>query len=88
MKLTHEQAVHCAKAFEDYFGNFDRIDEYMRDQKIDSLVGYSSGGLLGSVEDELFCDFGMHPSEIQHIIDSNTYEGLRAKLEFNNWKKV
>jgi RecB family exonuclease len=26
MNLTFEEAVHCAKAFEDYFGNFDRIE--------------------------------------------------------------
>jgi len=27
MKLEFNDAVHCAKVFEDYFGNFDRIDE-------------------------------------------------------------
>jgi hypothetical protein len=28
------------------------------------------------------------PSEIQNIIDKNIYSDLRAKLEFENWKKV
>jgi hypothetical protein len=31
---------------------------------------------------------GMHPSEIQHIIDSNTHEGLMATLKMNQWSKV
>ena len=31
---------------------------------------------------------GATPSEIQSIIDTNTFEGLRAKLEFERWRKV
>jgi hypothetical protein len=31
---------------------------------------------------------GMHPSEIQHIIDSNTFEGLMATMKMNQWSKV
>ena len=26
--------LHCANIFNDYFGQFSRIDQYMRDQKI------------------------------------------------------
>jgi hypothetical protein len=31
---------------------------------------------------------GATPSEIQSIIDTNTFNDLRAKLEFERWKKV
>jgi hypothetical protein len=31
---------------------------------------------------------GATPSEIQSIIDRNTFDGLRAKLEFDRWKKI
>lgn len=31
---------------------------------------------------------GMSKPEIRRIIDSHTYNGLRAMVEFNNWKKV
>lgn len=31
---------------------------------------------------------GATPSEIQSIIDSNTFEGLRARLEYDRWRKV
>lgn len=30
---------------------------------------------------------GMSKPEIKRIIDSNTFSGLRAQVEFNNWKK-
>ena len=32
--LDREEALHCAKVFNDYFGQFSRIDQYMRDQKM------------------------------------------------------
>jgi transcription elongation factor Elf1 len=31
---------------------------------------------------------GRSASEIQHIIDNNTFNNLRAKLEFDRWKKI
>ena len=78
MKLTFEEAVHCAKAFEDYFGNFDRIDEYMRDQKLNSLADIPNNPLF-PVEDELFQDFTMHPKDMDFEvveIDGQTWNTL------------
>ncbi len=31
---------------------------------------------------------GMHPSEIQHIIDTNTFDGLIATMKMNQWSRV
>jgi hypothetical protein len=31
---------------------------------------------------------GMHSSHIQHIIDSNTFEGLEATMKMNQWSRV
>jgi transcription elongation factor Elf1 len=31
---------------------------------------------------------GLHPSQIQHIIDSNTYEGLIATMKMNQWERL
>jgi uncharacterized protein YPO0396 len=75
MKLTFDDAVHCAKVFEDYFGNFDRIDEYMRDQKLNSLAKLPSNPLF-PIEDELFQDFTMHPKDMDFEvieIDNETW---------------
>jgi len=61
--ITKENALHCAKVFEDYFGNFNRVDEYMRDQKLNSLSGLSTNPLF-PIEDDLFSDFTMHPKDM------------------------
>ena len=63
MKLEFNDALHCAKVFEDYFGNFDRIDEYMRDQKLNSLAELPSNPLF-PIEEDLFSDFTMHPKDM------------------------
>jgi len=63
MMITKENALHCAKVFEDYFGNFNRVDEYMRDQKLNSLGGLSTNPLF-PIEDDLFSDFTMHPKDM------------------------
>jgi hypothetical protein len=63
MMITKENALHCAKVFEDYFGNFNRVDEYMRDQKLNSLSGLSTNPLF-PIEDDLFSDFIMHPKDM------------------------
>ena len=74
MKLTKEDAIHCAKVFEDYFGNFDRIDEYMKDQKLASLADMHSNPLFPP-EDDLFSDFTMHPKDMAiEVTECNSTE--------------
>ena len=78
MKLEFNDAVHCAKVFEDYFGSFDRIDEYMRDQKLNSLAELPSNPLF-PIEDELFQDFTMNPKNMNFEvveIDNETWTNL------------
>lgn len=75
--MTKEDALVCAKAFKDYFGNFDRIDEYMRDQKLNSLSEIPSS--IFPPEDDLFSDFTMHPKDMDIEvceIDTTTWETL------------
>jgi hypothetical protein len=79
MKLTFDDALVCAKAFEDYFGNFDRIDQYMRDQKLNSLADIPES--LFPHEDELFSDFNMHPKDMDFEVcemDNTKWETLLA----------
>ena len=62
--LSKEQALHCAKVFNDYFGQFERIDEYMRDQKmaqIDSLPASLPG--MG-FDSDMFDDFSISPEDM------------------------
>ena len=63
--LTKEQALHCADIFKNYFGNFSRIDEYMRDQKIASIQNIPAGLPGMTLEEDLFSDFTMSPKDMK-----------------------
>jgi hypothetical protein len=65
MKLTHEQAVHCANVFSDYFDKFGRIDEYMREQKVASMAERSPVLFGMGPEEDLFSDFTMSPADME-----------------------
>jgi hypothetical protein len=64
MKLTKEQALHCAEVFSNYFDRFERIDDYIRDQKLNSLSSRPVTLPGMGPEDDLFSDFTMHPNEM------------------------
>ena len=68
MKLTHDQAKHCAQIFEDYFSRFDRIDEYMRELKLASMAErpFTLPGM--GPEEDLFSDFTMSPQDMNFKI--------------------
>jgi hypothetical protein len=63
-KLTLEQAKHCAEVFSNYFDRFERIDDYIRDQKLNSLADrpFVLPGI--GPEEDLFSDFTMHPRDM------------------------
>jgi len=77
MKLNREQSLHVANAFENYFGNFNKIDEYMREQKLNSLaeLPFSLPGC--GPEEDLFSDFSMHPNDMEfelHELDASRWQ--------------
>ena len=65
MKLTKDQAIHCANVFSNYFDRFERIDDYIRDQKLNSLSDRPV--VLPGIgpEEDLFSDFTMHPNDME-----------------------
>ena len=63
MNLTKEDAIYISSVFEDYFGHLERIDDYMREQKLASLSDLPSNPLFPP-EDDLFSDFSMHPNDM------------------------
>ena len=76
--LSKEDALYCAKVINDYFSNFHRIDEYMRDQKIQYLSEMPSNTLFAP-EDDIFSDFTMHPKDMDiEVVECNgeTWETL------------
>jgi len=65
MNLNYEQALHCAKVFENYFGDFNRIDEYMREQKKNSLAELPFALPGCGPETDLFDDFTINPQDME-----------------------
>ena len=64
-KLNREDALYCANIFNDYFGQFDRIDQYMRDQKLAQLEETIPPALPGfGPEEDIFSDFSISPEEM------------------------
>ncbi len=65
MSLTKDQAIHCANVFSNYFDRFERIDDYIRDQKLNSLSERPTALFGMGPEDDLFSDFTINPSDMQ-----------------------
>jgi len=65
MSLTKDQAIHCANVFSNYFDRFARIDEYIRDQKLNSLSERPLGLPGMGPEDDLFLDFTINPNDME-----------------------
>ena len=62
--LSREQALHCASIFNDYFGQFERIDQYMRDQKMAQIesVPQSLPGM--GFDSDMFDNFSVSPEDM------------------------
>jgi hypothetical protein len=66
--LSKEQALHCANVFSNYFDKFGKIDDYIREQKLNSL-SIRPMALPGmGPEEDLFSDFTMHPNDMDFEI--------------------
>lgn len=62
MKLTRDEALYCANAFDNYFNKITDIETYMRDEKLKSVESISNP--LFPLEDDLFSDFTIHPKDM------------------------
>jgi hypothetical protein len=61
-KLEVVDALYCAKAFHDYFNGTVDIEQYMREEKLQSIDKLPTS--LFPPEDDLFSDFSMHPKDM------------------------
>ena len=78
MSFDKDDAIYVSSVFEDYFGNFERIDQYMKDQKLNSLSGMNINTLFPPEED-LFSDFSMHPNDMNFdvmAVPNDTWDTL------------
>ena len=75
--LNKNEALHCAKIFNDYFGQFNRIDQYMRDQKMAQIDTIPTALPGMGLDTEMFIDFTMSP-EVMDLevaeLDNHTWD--------------
>ena len=64
MQLELDDAVYAADKFIDYFSNMGRIDEYLRNVKLDRMEQMPSSILGIGPEDDMFDAFDMHPQDM------------------------
>ena len=82
MLLSETDAVYAADKFINYYGNFNRIDDYLRYVKKDRM-SQSAGSIFGA-DDEMFDDFSIHPNDMDikvHIVDTNP----KTRSKYNQW---
>jgi len=75
--LSREEALHCANVFNDYFGQFNRIDEYMRDQKMAQIESIPQSLPGMGFDSDMFDDFSISPQDmdIQIVeLDNHTWD--------------
>ena len=63
-KLTKDQALVCSKMFSDYFDRYENVEQYMRDQKLNSMNEKPINLPGMGPEDDLFCDYSIHPNDM------------------------
>ena len=59
--LNKNEALHCADVFNNYFGQFNRIDQYMRDQKMAQIETIPAPLPGMGLDSDMFDDFTMSP---------------------------
>jgi hypothetical protein len=64
MILELDDAVYAADQFIDYFSNMGRIDEYLRNIKLERMEQIPTSILGLGPEDDMFDDFDMHPQDM------------------------
>ena len=72
--LNEDQARYCSGIFNDYFDQFDRIDQYMRDQKMNQIASIPHALPGMGFDTEMFDDFSMSPEDmdLEIVETSNT----------------
>ena len=75
--LNKTEAIHVANIFSDYFDQFNRIDQYMRDQKMAQIETIPTALPGMGLDTELFDDFTMSPQvmDLQVVeLDNHTWD--------------
>jgi hypothetical protein len=68
MLLSKFDATYAANIFQDFFGSFNRIDDYQRSVKMERMSTFPASLPGMGPETDIFDDFDMHPSDMDFSI--------------------
>ena len=83
MQLELDDAIYAADKFIDYFSNMGRIDEYLRNVKLDRMNQMPSSILGLGPEDDMFDAFDMHPEDMDFKVYTAGEKGSFTNEYFN-----
>lgn len=79
--LSKSDAYYAANVFEDFFGNFNRIDDYMRKIKMERMESFPFSLPGMGPEEDLFSAFDMHPNDMEFDIFECSQERFMRYME-------
>ena len=81
MILSKQDAIHAANIFSDFFGSFDRIDEYQRSIKMERMESFPAALPGMGPETDLFDDFSIHPNDMEFAIHECRQDQFMTYME-------
>ena len=81
MILNREDSIYAANIFVSYYKDFGRIDDYLRQVKLERMAKYPTALPGMGPEDEFFCDFDMHPQDMSFLFMSLKHPTLLTILK-------
>jgi hypothetical protein len=81
MILSQQDAYYAANVFDEFFANFERIDDYMRKIKMERMetFPYSLPGM--GPESDLFDKFDMHPEDMEFVVGECRQDQFMSYME-------
>ena len=80
MILTQPDAEYAANVFTEFFANFERIDDYMRQIKMERMdsMPFTLPGM--GPEEDMFTDFDMHPKDMELTIGTTPLDQFMSYM--------
>ena len=81
MMLTKTDAYYAANIFEQFFNTFNRIDDYMRQIKMERMESFPFSLPGMGPENDLFDKFDMHPSDMEFSVTPCRQDQFMSYME-------
>lgn len=81
MMLTKSDAYYAASVFEQFFNTFNRIDDYMRQIKMERMESFPFSLPGMGPENDLFNNFDMHPNDMEFSITPCRQDQFMSYME-------